>query len=297
MNPVEKLIVGKLENPVRLLDFCISEMQLLNSRKGIKNAIKSGMIKLNGKQVESARYLNKGDKVELFGAARSGHKVFTLKLEVCYEDDDIAVINKPAGFEVSGNKFKTIQNALSHNLKPSAKTGLLGRPVPVHRLDYSTSGLLVCAKTHSAAASLGKQFAEKKVFKTYHAIVNGQTKSNGEINEDIGGKKAKTTYSTIKTIPSLVAGDISLIELHPATGRRHQLRIHLSGIGHSIVGDKLYNNDGSPLLKGKGMFLCASSLSFSHPGNGQKIEIPLPLPHKFISLMEREAKKHKAKNS
>jgi len=270
---------------------------MLNSRKGIKKAIKSGQIKLNGQVAESGRWIRQGNIVELFEAEISKHKVFPLKLNVLFEDNDIAIIHKPAGFEVSGNKFKTIQNALSHNLKPSAKAGLLSRPLAVHRLDYSTSGLLLCAKTHSAAAGLGKQFAEKKVFKTYYAIVNGLTKSHGEISQDVDGKKAKTTYSTIKTIPSPVAGNISLVELHPATGRRHQLRVHLSGIGHSIVGDKLYNNDGSPLLKGKGMFLCASSLSFSHPVNGRKIEISLPLPHKFISLMEREAKKHKTKNS
>jgi tRNA pseudouridine65 synthase/23S rRNA pseudouridine1911/1915/1917 synthase len=297
MNPIEKHIVGGSQDQLRFLDFCLGNLDMLNTRKAIKKAIKNGQIKLNGQIAETSRWIRQGDIIELFEAAVSTHKIFPLKLNVLYEDDDIAIIFKPAGYEVSGNKFKTIQNALSYNLKPSAKAGLLSRPVAVHRLDYSTSGLLICAKTHSAAAGFGKQFTEKRIMKTYSAIVNGATEASGEINAEVDGKEAFTSFTTLKTIPSLVAGSISLVELHPATGRKHQLRVHMSGIGHSIVGDKLYNNDNYPLLKGKGMFLCASYLSFSHPGNGRKIEISHPLPHKFISLLEREVKRYKSKNS
>ena len=278
--------------PTRLLDFCIQNIKLINTRTGIKKAIKRGQIKLNGDNSEGGKWLSKGDIIEILEAKTSNHKVFPLDLKIIFEDNYIAIIDKPAGIEVSGNKFKTIQNALLHNLKPSSKEDALSRPVPVHRLDYSTSGLLICAKTHSAAVNLGKQFENKTVQKIYHAIVNGQSPKQGIIDQDIQNKKAHTDFLTLKTIDSLVAGKISLIKLFPSTGRKHQLRIHLSAIGHPIVGDKEYCGDFS-LLKGKGLFLSASSVKFLHPDKQQFMQFDIDIPHKFISLLKREEERFK----
>lgn len=278
--------------PVRLLDFCIQNIKLIKTRTGIKKAIKRGEIKLNGDLAEGGIWLKENDIIEIFVAKTSNHKVFPLDLEIIFEDDFIAIINKPAGIEVSGNKFKTIQNALLHNLKPSLQKDVLSRPVPVHRLDYSTSGLLICAKTHSAAVNLGKQFENKDVQKIYHAIVNGETPKEGTIENDILNKKAHTSFITIKTIDSLVAGKISLLKLFPTTGRKHQLRIHLSAIGHPIVGDKDYCSD-FPLLKGKGLFLCATSIKFLHPDKQEFIWFEIGIPYKFESLLKREEERFK----
>lgn len=278
--------------PVRLLDFCVLNIKLISTRTGIKKAIKRGEIKLNGDFAEGGIWLKEDDSIEIFEAKTSNHKVFPLELKVIFEDDFIAIIDKPAGIEVSGNKFKTIQNALVHNLQPSAKEDALSRPVPVHRLDYSTSGLLICAKTHSAAVNLGKQFENKTVQKTYHAIVNGETPKEGIIDSDIQNKKAHTEFVTLKTIDSLVAGKISLIKVFPSTGRKHQIRIHLSALGHPIVGDKDYCGD-FPLLKGKGMFLSATSIKFLHPDKQEFIQYEIDIPYKFSSLLKREEERFK----
>jgi len=287
MKSIEKYIVASTEMPVRLLDFCIQNIKLINTRTGIKKAIKRGEIKLNGDNTEGGKWLNEGDIIEIFEAKVSNHKVFPLDLKIIFEDDFFAIIDKPAGIEVSGNKFKTIQNALVHNLKPSTKEDALSRPVPVHRLDYSTSGLLICAKTHSAAVNLGKQFENKTVQKTYHAIVNGKSPKQGGIDYDIQNKKAHTDFITLNTVDSLVAGKISLVKLFPETGRKHQLRIHLFTFGHPIVGDKDYCGD-FPLLKGKGLFLCATSVKLLHPDKQELIQFEIDIPHKFLSLLKRE---------
>lgn len=292
MNPLEKHKVEVKDMPVRLLDFCIKNIKLIGTRAGLKKAIKREEIKLNGNSTESGVWLKEGDIIEIFEAKVSNHKVFPQALEVIFEDDIIAIINKPAGIEVSGNKFKTIQNALLHNLKPSSKEDSLSRPVPVHRLDYSTSGLLICAKTHWAAVDLGKQFEGKIVQKTYHAIVNGEPPKKGIVDTKIQNKEAFSSYITLKTVNSLVAGKISLLKLFPTTGRKHQLRIHLSSIGHPIAGDKEYAGN-FPLLKGKGMFLSATSIKFLHPDKQTIMSFELDIPYKFKSLLKREEERFK----
>ena len=274
--------------PKRLLDFCLQNFRFLKTRSSIKKAIKKGLVKVDATELAGGVWLKSNQRVDLLESQISSHKIFEMKLEVIFEDNDIAVINKPAGIEVSGNKFKTIQNALAFNLKATDKKDKLSRPVPVHRLDFPTSGLLLCAKTHEAAANLGRQFEEKSINKIYFAIINGKLDGSGEINTTLEGKESLSLYKSIKNIPSLKAGQITLLELKPLTGRTHQLRKHLAGIGHPIVGDSLYNSD-YPLLKGKGLFLCASKLNFIHPISGLPIELKIPLPTKFNSLIRREA--------
>ena len=116
-------------------------------------------------------------------------KPYELNLEIIFEDESLAIINKPAGISVSGNKYRTIQNALLANLRTSSEPDSLKWPRPVHRLDYATSGLLIIAKTSSALVSLGKQFEERRIKKSYKAIVIGKVNNEGVIAEKINDKE------------------------------------------------------------------------------------------------------------
>jgi len=220
-------------------------------------------------------------------------KAYHLSLEIIHEDDDIAVILKPAGINVSGNQFKTIQNALLYNLKESTKADKLPWPLPVHRLDNQTSGLLIIAKTKTSRIRLGRAFEKREIQKKYHALVIGNLEENGTINTPIENKSSTSHFSKIATVPSLKNTFLSLVELAPVTGRTHQLRIHCAAIGFPILGDKIYGEEGM-VLKHKGLFLSAVSLEFSHPIDGHKISLQIPTPLKFIRRMENEKRRFNA---
>ncbi len=196
-----------------------------------------------------------------------------------FEDDYLAAIHKPAGIEVSGNKFKTLANALPKNLEPSSLSDAT-IPQPVHRLDYATTGIVLVGKTASSIRALNKLFEEKKIVKTYYAITIGNMKPNGRIETAIDGKPAQSDYEVIKSVPSERFGFLNLVKLHPKTGRRHQLRKHLFSIDHPILGDKDYGLDGL-VLKGKGIYLHALTLEFDHPFTKKPIHITDGLPEKF----------------
>lgn len=212
------------------------------------------------------------------------HKVFPLSFPVTYEDNSLALIHKPAGYPVSGNRFKTILNALPHNLYASDSADSLVTPYPVHRLDEATSGLLLIAKTYHALHTLSQQFEKRSIDKYYEALVIGETNKQGIITQEIENHEAITEYTLLDTIPSDKFTCISKLLLHPLTGRKHQLRKHLSGIGHPILGDPLYT-PGSLLLKGKGLFLCATQLHFMHPETDDILSFKLETPGKFNTLM------------
>nr|WP_313790343.1 RluA family pseudouridine synthase [Allomuricauda sp.] len=199
-----------------------------------------------------------------------------------FEDDYLAAIHKPAGIEVSGNKFKTIANALPQNLKastlPDATT-----PQPVHRLDYATTGIVLVGKTSSCIRALNKMFEDKTIAKIYYAVAIGKMKSSGTITSEIDGKPSESDYKVIKSVPSERFGILNLVQLHPKTGRRHQLRKHLSGLGHPILGDKEYALEDL-ILKGKGLYLHAFSLEFRHPFTHRPIKITDELPKKFRKI-------------
>ena len=192
------------------------------------------------------------------------------------------MIHKPAGILVSGNSFKTVVNALDQNIKrsnlPDATT-----PQPVHRLDYATTGILLVGKTSSSIRALNKMFEDKKVMKTYYAITIGEMDYRGKITSKIDGKKSKSNYTLYESVPSKKFGKLNLIQLKPQTGRRHQLRKHLSKIGNPIFGDKEYGNENS-ILKGKGLYLHAYSLKFIHPFTNEKIHLKDELPEKFKKI-------------
>jgi 23S rRNA pseudouridine1911/1915/1917 synthase len=283
----ETHLVPEEISDVRLSDYARTAFPSVPSRKGIAKAIKRGEIWINGAQGQSGDWIAAGQTLELMDLQQRPPKEYRLPLEVIFEDEYLAVINKPAGIEVSGNKFKTIENALPGNLTPSPQPDALPWPRPVHRLDYSTSGLLLIAKTAEVQRSLGRQFEERKVHKRYCAVVMGKVLSPGEVNEPIDGLAATSTFFPVETIPSLKSEYLSLVNLFPITGRTHQLRIHMAAIGHPIVGDQKYGTTGNT-LKGKGMFLSAVELHFTHPSSQKKMTISIDRPPKFTSLLKRE---------
>lgn len=260
------------------------------SRKSVKKALVKGAIRLNSNVCEGGRWLKEGDVITVIDLNLKPPKTYRLAIPVIYEDEAIAVIDKPAGISVSGNQFRTVVNALPYNLKPSSEKDYLNWPLPVHRLDNPTSGLLIVAKTKSARIKLGQAFEQQLILKKYHAIVHGEPPQEGNINNPIEGKLATSNYTKINSVYSLKNKQLSLIELEPQTGRTHQLRIHCSKIGHPILGDVLYGEEGN-VLKYKGLFLAAVYLSFKHPTTNNRVEINIPTPAKFIKRLENESRR------
>ncbi|MBB3697785.1 RluA family pseudouridine synthase [Flammeovirga yaeyamensis] len=281
--------VENLKGELRLLDYLLKSESSLNTRNGLKKAFKQQRILLNNQLAKGHEWLSVGDQIIIKEEEATPPKVFELKLEVIYEDDVLAVVFKPAGYPVSGNQYKTIENALLYNLQPSTASDALSWPKPCHRLDAPTSGVLLIAKTRKSRVALGNQFEDKTIQKKYHAVVMGKVQGTADIKEDIEGKKSHSTYQSIKSIPSLRSEFLTLVELTPHTGRTHQLRIHMAGLGHPIVGDATYGKKGNT-LEGKGLFLCSTSISFHHPDTNEWMEFSANYPAKFDKLLERETK-------
>jgi len=284
MHLIAKYIVPNSIENTRLLDFGIQHIKELTTRNAVKKAIKRNELLLNGKTTTTGVFLKPNDTIELFEPKITINKIFELKLDILYEDDYLAVILKPAGVGVSGNYFKTIQNALPFNLKPCSQSDKLAIPRPIHRLDRPTSGLLIVAKTHSSAVKLGKMLEQKQVEKIYSAIVVGTPKNENNIEFPIDGKIALSKIKIQKTISSVKFSSLSLVKLSPITGRTHQLRIHLAELGTPILGDKEYGSHTKNLW-GKGLFLCATEIKFSHPVTHQEISIVIELPNKFNKII------------
>lgn len=287
MHPIESHIVPPDTPQERLSDYAPRVFSAIPSRKGIKKAIKAGAVLIDGRPGNTGDWVLPGQRIELMPSALSPPKALELPLEIIYEDEHLAVVNKPAGLPTGGNQYRTLANALQHNLSPSRAEGTLPWPRPVHRLDALTSGLLLAAKSYTASISLSRQFQEKAVQKTYQAVAVGKAPEAGTIREPFDGQDAHTEFRRLRRARSLKVEWLSLLELYPRTGRTHQLRRHLAGIGCPILGDALYTPEGEPLLKGKGLFLCAVGLEFVHPATGQPVAFRMPAPNKFQAFMNR----------
>lgn len=282
---IESYTVPEMGTQVRLSDFFREGIfKTVASRKAMKNAIKKGLVKVNGDIGYTGDYIKGGELIEIFEIKNQKIKPsISIPLDIIYEDDYLAVVDKPCGIVVSGNKRWTLENALEANLKISNKKDALQRPEPVHRLDYPTSGVLLIGKTAQSVMNLNKLFEDRKIKKTYIAVSIGLMKDSDTITSPIDDKTAKTDFKVLQRIASPKYEFLNLTELQPHTGRRHQLRIHLSEIGNPIFGDLKYGKEGL-ILKGKGLYLHASSLSFIHPFTNELMNIIAPIPKKFLKL-------------
>ena len=284
-------LVPTLHESQRLSDYLCGVFEALPSRKSVKKAIKKGRVLINNRSAHTGDWVQEGQLIQLLEDKAVAHKIFRLPLEIVYEDAHLAVVVKPAGYMVNGNAFQTIERALPFNLKPSTLADAYPLPKAVHRLDRPTSGLLLIAKTARAHQALGTQFERKTIQKQYQAIVIGQLPLKGIINTPVDAKEAQTSYEVIEIVPSLRNGHLSLVRLLPQTGRTHQLRQHLAGLGCPILGDALYGIQGL-ILQHKGLFLRAVGLQFIHPISQEELVFELPTPHKFTALMAREKRRY-----
>jgi len=283
-------IVPEGTDEIRLYDYVGSVFTEIPSRSAIKKSITRGKILVDGEPAKTGTWVRPGQKIELMDLEETPPKQFNLDFKIEFQDEHFAIVHKPAGIPVSGNQFKTMQNALVGKFSKSTEVDALEWPKPVHRLDSATSGLLIVAKTGRSLMLLGQMFEHKEIQKKYCAVVQGKMEEEGQIKFQIDEKKAETNYALVETTPSLRSNYLSLVDLYPKTGRTHQLRIHLSKLGFPIMGDTLYGREGE-VLKGKGLFLCAIGLRFKHPITDEEIIVQIDEPSKFESLMEREKKR------
>ena len=302
------------------IDFFISSKEKSLSRNRIKNLILKEKIKLNNKIIKNpAKKVNFGDKINLQIPKPKDTflKPYNYCLEIIYEDDDLLIINKPAGIIMhpgAGNYDKTIVNALVHYDKNSlSNIGDELRPGIVHRIDKNTSGLVVIAKNNQAHENLSKQFSEHTILREYQLLIWGKLRpSKGQIvtfltrssrNRQLmevsrsKGKKAITNYKTLEIFENEYTPTLSLVECKLETGRTHQIRVHMNYKGNSIVGDDKYKKKYKKLknidLKIQNsisnlnrQFLHAKTLGFIHPKNNKKMYFSSNLPNDLSNILE-----------
>ncbi len=269
---------------------------LIASRAAAKRACKQGRVLVNGAPAEPSRWVHPGDRLQLVASQSARAAVFGLSLRVLFEDPWMAVVYKPPGYPVSGNRHRTIAHALPFNLAPSDRPDALPAPWPAHRLDAATSGLLVVGKTGHALAALNEAFATGQVRKTYRALVRGRLEGPVTVDRPLDLKAARTHVVPLDTCRSVRCGWITAVDASPAQGRTHQLRRHLSALGHPILGDALYTASG-PLLKGSGLYLSATHVALRHPrGDLPEVALEVGQPHKFTALWRRTREAWAAKH-
>ena len=302
------------------LDKFVAENLTNISRSKIKSLIEKGLITVNKFKKDPDYKLELNDKISINQKSEESSKLLgeDIKLNIVYEDKDILIINKPAGLVVhpgAGNKSGTLVNALIHYCGNSLSTiGDNSRPGIVHRIDKDTSGLLVVAKNDTAHLNLAKQFEEHTINRKYIALCWGKLKptagklvslisrSNKNrikmMSSKIKGKEAITNYKTIETYFDK-KGDTyaSLVECKLETGRTHQIRVHLTEKGNSIIGDKVYGR--TPMLKYRnlnpsvqelvkalpGQALHAYFLGFKHPSKNKVVEFQVVNPEYLSNLI------------
>jgi len=286
------------DEPGVRLDRYLCERLAELSRSRIQKLIADGLVTVNDQVAKAGLKLNAGDrlKVVLPPAPPSPLTPEAIPLNILYEDDDLLVVDKPAGLTVHpapGHPAHTLLNAvLSHFPRLAALSDSL-RPGIVHRLDRDTSGVMVVAKNTRAQARLIEQFKARSVAKAYLVLVKGKlTPESGVIEAPIGrdprdrkrmavvtkGREARTEYRVIKYI-----GGYTLLEVKPETGRTHQIRVHLAAIGYPVVGDKVYGVK-SPFLSRQ--FIHASRLGFKLPSTGKYMEFKSELPPDLAQALE-----------
>jgi 23S rRNA pseudouridine1911/1915/1917 synthase len=300
----------------RLDQFLVSQLAD-TSRARVQQLIAEEKVLINGLPAKASLKLRGGEQIEIAGEVqRPPLRAIPedIPLDIVYEDDDLAVINKPAGMMVHAGAGATedernrgtLVNALLHRFGALSNVGGELRPGIVHRLDKDTSGLIVVAKNDSAHRKLAAEFSGRRVKKTYIALVQGWPKKDrGTIASSIsrdavrrtrmttrrsGGREAITHYEVQRRIESLY-GKFALLELKIETGRTHQIRVHMSSLGHPVVGDTLYGAAREISGKTGGTislqrnFLQAAALQFTHPRTGETLSFSIPLPVQLATFL------------
>jgi len=295
-----KLTVSS-EQARQRLDRVLAEALPAFSRARLQTLIRHGFVSLNGKPPRPRDLVRTGDLVELREPEleKVEAQPEQIKLDVIFEDDDLLVLNKPAGIVMhpgAGHQAHTLVNALLAHCQNLSGIGGKERPGIVHRLDKETSGALVVAKNDATHRDLSSQFAARTMTKIYLALVAGiLRKTSGVIDKAIArhpvhrqrmsiarrqGRSAKTEYRVIRS-----GEEISLVECILHSGRTHQIRVHLHHLGHPVLGDKLYG--GKRAGDYPRQMLHAWKLAFRHPRSGEELSFEAPVPRDFADAMRQ----------
>jgi 23S rRNA pseudouridine1911/1915/1917 synthase len=281
------------------LDKALARMFPEHSRSRLQRWLRDGQVSLDSHAAKPKQKIWGGERVEIrpeLDPAQGPHRPEQIALDIVHEDDDILVINKPAGLVVhpgNGNWKGTLLNALLHH---SPQLAALPRAGIVHRLDKGTSGLLVVAKTPTAQTDLVRQLQARTVKREYLALVHGAVRGGGEVSAPVGrdprnrtrmavvpaGRHALTRYRVARRF-----ADVSLLECSLETGRTHQIRVHMQSLGHPLVGDPLYRGrGGAGRARLARQALHAARLEFLHPASGARRSFAAPLPEDFRALLD-----------
>lgn len=299
---MEKLFFT-IEKGGERIDKYLSEQLEDMTRSHIQKLIKENMVRVNGMAVKSNFKLSASDQIEVEIPELKEPDILpeNIPLDILYEDQDILVVNKPKGMVVHpapGHYTGTLVNAIMYHCKDNL-SGINGvmRPGIVHRIDMDTTGSLLICKNDRAHQALAEQLKEHSITRKYHAIVHGRLKEDeGTIDKPIGrhpidrkkmsvhctnGREAITHYRVLKRFQQF-----TYIECQLETGRTHQIRVHMSSIGHPILGDQVYGPAKCP-YKLQGQTLHAKVLGIIHPTTGEYMEFDAPLPDYFQGLLEK----------
>jgi 23S rRNA pseudouridine1911/1915/1917 synthase len=306
-------IIATLDDINKRLDAFVSEKIEGWSRSKLVKLIENGDILVNGKITKPKYKIHKNDEIEieLIETLSDNFEPENIPLEIVFEDEYLAVINKPAGMVVHpavGNRTGTLANAIAFHFQiQNPKSEIQNRAGIVHRLDKDTSGLIVVAKNQEIQESLSEQFRNREVFKQYIALVHGHTKEDkGLIDEPIGRDRNNRVKMAINNNGRNAISiwkvrerfeNFTLLDVEIKTGRTHQIRVHLGSIKHGVVNDELYNNGRDnnvqnvllrkEIKKLGRFFLHAEKLFFKHPKTDDYLKFIQPLPAELDNFLEK----------
>jgi 23S rRNA pseudouridine1911/1915/1917 synthase len=285
------------EDAGKRLDLYLLEKLPQYSRSRLQTWVKDGGVLVNGVQAKASMALRGGERIEVTPADLPplSAEPEDLPLEILYEDPSVIAINKPADLVVhagAGNHSGTLVNRLVHHFEKLSQVGGDLRPGIVHRLDKGTSGVILVARDDASHRALAEQFSSRSVEKVYLALVHGKVRAEeGRLTSPIArdpsrrlrmttrldsGRPALTQYRVLRRFEKF-----TYLEVRIGTGRTHQIRVHLSSIGHPVAGDRMY---GAP--PAERVFLHAHRITFASPATGERVTVEAPLPDDLVRWLE-----------